>query len=186
MRKRIWWSLHVTDRFQSASLGRPISIHEEDNDVAYPDPAATWREVLDEPSENDTAQPRFPSASYRPEDTPLDDKVEIYQLFIQLVKLSEILGRILQGLYTPKARKLGSTQGSDAVVTRLDHELTEWRFAFPKELERANFADFDEAKGYLAPTVGKRTRTCAHDREKADKVTHTLGQHLCCYATLAS
>jgi hypothetical protein len=28
-RKRIWWSLYVADRFQSASLGRPISIRDE-------------------------------------------------------------------------------------------------------------------------------------------------------------
>jgi hypothetical protein len=87
---------------------------------------------------------------------PTDGKrVGIYQLFIQLVKLSEILGRILQGLYTPKARKVGLEQGSDAIVTQLDHELTEWRFGFPKALQDAEFEDFDESRGYLAPVTGK-------------------------------
>lgn len=126
----------------------------QDNDVGYPDPSASWREVLDEPEDldGDDVSPRFPSATYRP--ASLEGRVEIYQLFIQLIKLSEILGRILQGLYTPKARKLSYEHGSDAIVTRLDHELTEWRFAFPKELQRANFDDFNE-KGYFSPTVGK-------------------------------
>ncbi|KAI8339411.1 fungal-specific transcription factor domain-containing protein [Chlamydoabsidia padenii] len=150
-RKRVWWALYVTDRFHSASLGRPISIRDEDTDVGYPDPAATWKEVMDEPdNENDTG-PRFPSATCKPPNA--QDKVEIYQLFIQLVKLSEVLGRILQGLYTPKAQRLCRKQGSDAIVTRLDHELTEWRFGFPKALQQASFGDFDENTGYLSPVI---------------------------------
>ncbi|KAI7904471.1 fungal-specific transcription factor domain-containing protein [Cokeromyces recurvatus] len=175
-RKRIWWSLYVADRFHSASLGRPISIRDEDNDVGYPDAYATWKEVLDEPDDDEeeeeeeeevifnksstgtsigsTLSPRFPSAmSYPTNREQLDGKVGIYQLFIELVKLSEILGKILQGLYTPKAKKVGLEQCSDAIVTQLDHELTEWRFGFPEALQKANFDDFDENKGYLAPVT---------------------------------
>ncbi|KAI9485279.1 MAG: fungal-specific transcription factor domain-containing protein [Benjaminiella poitrasii] len=173
-RKRIWWSLYVADRFHSASLGRPISIRDEDNDVGYPDACATWREVLDEPDDDEEKDneiafdksstsinsttsglsPRFPSAMCQPASKQyLDEKVGIYQVFIELIKLSEILGRILQGLYTPKAKKVGLEQGSDAIVTQLDHELTEWRFGFPEALQKANFKDFDETKGYLAPVT---------------------------------
>ncbi|KAI9319256.1 fungal-specific transcription factor domain-containing protein [Dichotomocladium elegans] len=152
LRKRIWWALHITDRFQSTALGRPLSIREEDNDVSYPSPYASWKEVLDDPiDENDDSTPRFPSATYRPEST--DDEVDIYQFFIQLIKLSEILGRILQGLYTPKAREYSITQGSDAIVRGLDHELTEWRFGFLKAMKTSNFKDFDEQKGYFAPSI---------------------------------
>lgn len=143
----------MTDRFHSASLGRPISIRDEDSDVGFPDPSATWKEVMDEPDENDNSPgPRFPSATGKPENA--SEKVEIYQLFIQLARLAEILGRILQGLYTPKAQRLGREQGSDAIVTRLDHELTEWRFGFPKALQQARFDDFDENTGYLSPVIG--------------------------------
>ncbi|KAI8391513.1 fungal-specific transcription factor domain-containing protein [Radiomyces spectabilis] len=153
-RKRIWWSLLVTDRFQAASLGRPISIRDEDNDIGYPDATASWQEILDvpDPSDDDHSGPRFPSAMRGVPKNP-EGRAEIYQLFIQLVKLSEILGHILQGLYTPKAQKLSYQQGSDAIVTRLDHELTEWRFGFPKALQQANFDDFDDTKGYLAPVI---------------------------------
>ncbi|KAI9008784.1 fungal-specific transcription factor domain-containing protein [Phycomyces nitens] len=149
-RKRLWWALYVTDRFHSASLGRPISIRDEDNDVGYPDATASWREVLDLPKELDGKDiTRFPSATYQP--ASIEGRVEFYQLFIQLVKLSEILGRILQGLYTPKAQKVSHDHGSDAIVSMLDHELTEWRFAYPKALESSNFEDFNEKDGYLAP-----------------------------------
>ncbi|CAO0799435.1 unnamed protein product [Mucor circinelloides] len=157
-RKRIWWSLYVADRFHSASLGRPISIRDEDNDVGYPDATATWKEVLDEPDEDQatldpSTEARFPSAMCRPKQQQSNAKVGIYQLFIELIKLSEILGRILQGLYTPKAKKVGLEQGSDAIVTQLDHQLTEWRFGFPEALQKADFEDFDESRGYLAPVT---------------------------------
>lgn len=132
----------------------------KDNDVAYPDPTASWKEVLDEPDQEEIditngspALPRFPSAMCRPKKST--GRVGIYQLFLELIKLSEILGRILQGLYTPKAKKVGLEQGSDAIVTQLDHQLTEWRFGFPEALQKADFEDFDESKGYLAPVTGK-------------------------------
>lgn len=113
---------------------------------------------MDEPDDeefncgSELSMPRFPSAMCRPKQS--DGRVGIYQLFIELVKLSEILGRILQGLYTPKAKKVGLEQGSDAIVTQLDHQLTEWRFGFPEALQKAAFEDFDESKGYLAPVTG--------------------------------
>lgn len=172
----MWWALHISDRFQATALGRPVSIREEvnsdlsnilfadnltlsyqiqDNDVTYPNPSVSWKEVLDEPEdEEDDATPRFPSATFRPES--IQGETEFYQLFIQLIKLSEILGRILQGLYTPRAQQYSIMQGSDAIVTQLDHELTQWRFGFPKALENTNFRDFDDQKGYFASSIGKR------------------------------
>ncbi|KAI9244705.1 fungal-specific transcription factor domain-containing protein [Phascolomyces articulosus] len=151
-RKRVWWSLYISDRFQAANVGRPLSIYDEDNDVGYPDPSESWAEVLDDPTdEDDDAWPRFPSATFRPEST--EGRVEIYQLFIQLIKLSEILGHILQALYTPRARKISLKYGWNQIVTRLDHELTEWRFGFPTALERIKYKDFDEITGYFAPTI---------------------------------
>jgi len=56
-------------------------------------------------------------------------------MFLQLAKLSEIIGQILQGLYTTKAKQLSYIQGSDNLVTRLDHELTIWRFGLIKVLQ---------------------------------------------------
>ncbi|KAI8139346.1 fungal-specific transcription factor domain-containing protein [Fennellomyces sp. T-0311] len=151
-RKRLWWCLYISDRFQAANMGRPICIYDEDNDVGYPEPYASWAEVLDEPvDEDDDEMPRFPSATFRPEN--ITDRVEIYHLFVQLIKLSEILGHILQAIYTPRARKISEMRGWDQVMTRLDHELTEWRLSFPAGLQRIKHKDFDEQKGYYAPAI---------------------------------
>ncbi|KAG0174305.1 hypothetical protein DFQ28_006780 [Apophysomyces sp. BC1034] len=151
-RKRLWWALYIADRFQSALRGRPMSIKDEDNDVGYPDPTASWQEVLDTPKDaSDTDPIRFPSANYTPAD--VDGSVEIYQLFVQFAKLAEILGRILQGLYTPKAKELSYEHGSDRLVAALDHELTEWRTTFPNVLKQTKFDDYEEKKGYFSPVI---------------------------------
>ncbi|KAF7731733.1 Transcriptional activator of fatty acid utilization [Apophysomyces ossiformis] len=151
-RKRLWWALYIADRFQSALRGRPMSIKDEDNDVGYPDPTASWQEVLDGPiDESDTNLIRFPSASSPPDD--IRGSVEIYQLFIQFAKLAEILGRILQGLYTPKAQEHSYEYGSDRLVAALDHELTEWRTAFPQVLHQTKLKDYEEKTGYFAPVI---------------------------------
>ncbi|KAI7882626.1 hypothetical protein K492DRAFT_176123 [Lichtheimia hyalospora FSU 10163] len=152
LRRRIWWGMFIGDRFQAAALGRPTSIREEDADVEYPSTAVSWREVLDEPlGPDDDAYPRFPSSTFRP--VSLDGSVELYQLFLQLVKLSEILGRILLGMYTPGARRCSAVQGYDAIVTRLDYELTEWHQGFPISLKNTKHKDFDEKNGYFASSI---------------------------------
>lgn len=86
----------------------------------------TWKE-------DDPAGPRFPSMH---PGTPNNkgSKQPLYQPFVQLAKLSEILGRILRGLYTPKAKTVSMKYGSDAIVTLLDHALTDWRQKLPPSL----------------------------------------------------
>lgn len=121
--------------------------------MEYPSTVVSWREVLDEPSgPDDDAYPRFPSSTFRP--ASLDGSVELYQIFLQLVKLSEILGRILLGMYTPGARRCSAVQGYDAIVTRLDYELTEWHQGFPLALKNTKHKDFDERNGYFASSIG--------------------------------
>ncbi|GAN05102.1 hypothetical protein MAM1_0082c04571 [Mucor ambiguus] len=159
-RKRVWWALYITDRFQTAILGRPINLRDEDLSVPYPDAGADIEEVMDayeadrSKIQSSIVFPRFPSLT-----TPYDITVnnnrrpQIYELFIQFIKLSEILGRILTGLHTPTARKYSSEHGSYGLVTRLDFELTEWRYAFPTSLKNINLPDFNEDNGHFAPAI---------------------------------
>ncbi|KAI9471893.1 MAG: fungal-specific transcription factor domain-containing protein [Benjaminiella poitrasii] len=159
-RKRIWWALYITDRFQTALLGRPINLRDEDNNVPYPDAGADIEEVMDayeedkERIQNNEVFPRFPSLT-----TPYDQtqnnnrRPQIYELFIQFIKLSQILGHILQGLHSPKAKKYSLEHGSDGLITRLDYELTEWRYAFPTALKKINLPDFNEKVGHFAPAI---------------------------------
>lgn len=160
-RKRVWWALYITDRFQTAILGRPINLRDEDISVPYPDPGADIEEVLDayeadkERIRSNEVFPRFPclSAPYNYKTNVNRARPQIYELFIQFIKLSEILGRILQGLHTPKAKKFSSQHGSDELVTRLDFELTQWRYEFPNALKKIQLPDFNEDVGHFAPVI---------------------------------
>lgn len=127
--------------------------------MSYPDCYAIWSEVYDEPEEdvaNGCPGPRFPSATTKPRESEKGQRVAIYQLFIEFVKLSQILGKLLQGLYTPKAQQLSCEYGSDTLVASLDRELTDWRNSFPRALKQSNVADFNEEDGYFAPVIGER------------------------------
>lgn len=108
-------------------------------------------------------------------------------MFLQLAKLSEIIGQILQGLYTTRAKQLSYIQGCDNLVTRLDHELTIWRFGLIKVLQENDPASGAE----LTPVAGK-------DEQKDVEMFVLSGQvsnhqlcdffsasiHLCYYAAL--
>ncbi|KAG2187853.1 hypothetical protein INT44_000603, partial [Umbelopsis vinacea] len=138
-RKRIWWSLYVMDRFNSALFGKPLTIVEEDCDVDLPKETAPWIEIVDGFPKR-TTDPRnfatFPSIpDAQSQQYGMNEERPLYQMFLQLTKLSQIIGHILQGLYTTRAKQQSYIQGSDNIVTRLDHELTIWRFGLIKVLQ---------------------------------------------------
>ncbi|KAI8980552.1 fungal-specific transcription factor domain-containing protein [Pilobolus umbonatus] len=133
-RKRVWWSVYIMDKWSSAATGRPQTIFDEDCDEGYPSETASWEEVMDViPTDNDDT--RFPSLDKNVAQKAKSEKIPIYQPFVQLVKLSEILGKILQGLYTPLAKKHSEKRGSVAIVTYLDNALSEWRTELPPALK---------------------------------------------------
>lgn len=130
-RRRVWWLVYIMDKWSSAATGRPQTIFDEDCDEVYPKEGASWDEVMD--VTQDTV--RFPSLDKTVAQKAKNENIPIYQPFVQLVKLSEILGKILQGLYTPRAKTHSSKHGSDAIVTYLDNALSEWRSALPPALQ---------------------------------------------------
>ncbi|KAI8642223.1 fungal-specific transcription factor domain-containing protein [Parasitella parasitica] len=139
-RKRVWWSVYIMDKWSAAATGRPQTIFDEDCDETYPNESADWEEVMDVPSkDSDDHGPRYPSLDKSVAQKAKNENIPIYQPFVQLVKLSEILGRLLQGLYTPLAKKHSEKHGSDAVVTYLDNALSEWRAALPPALQISSF-----------------------------------------------
>lgn len=90
-------------------------------------------EVMDKMTDNDQYLPRFPSVS----ETVANNVKEIplNEPFIQLLKLSEILGFVLQNLYTPKAKKHSAQYGSDSIVAYVNDALSKWRVALPPLFE---------------------------------------------------
>jgi hypothetical protein len=105
--------------------------------------------------QNNEIFPRFPSLTtpYDHTQSNTNKRPQIYELFIQFIKLSEILGRILQGLHTPRAKKYSLEHGSYDLVARLDYELTEWRYAFPTSLKNIQLPDFNQDVGHFAPAI---------------------------------
>ncbi|KAG1143773.1 hypothetical protein G6F37_010545 [Rhizopus arrhizus] len=159
-RKRVWWVLYITDVFQASIVGRSISLRDEDMNVDYPEVTADWEEVMDayavdkERLLNNEPFPRFPSLTL-----PLEISVaargrpRIYELFLQFIKLSRVMSRILLGLHTPKAKKFSYEHGSDQIVAMMDHELTEWRYNFSSTIRNSQIPDFNQERGHFAPNV---------------------------------
>lgn len=84
-------------------------------------------------SQKDTTSPRFPTLANEIENKIIGDVIPLYQPFLQLIKLSEILGRILHSLYTPKAKKFSSE--CDNIVKHLGDSLTTWYESLPPLLQ---------------------------------------------------
>ncbi|ORZ13577.1 fungal-specific transcription factor domain-domain-containing protein, partial [Absidia repens] len=146
-RRRVWWAVYIMDKWSAASTGRPQTIFDEDCDESYPSESAPWEEVMDMAANTnaDDNLPRFPSLDKSVAQKAKGERIPIYQPFVQLVKLSEILGHILQGLYTPWAKKYSAEHGSDTIVSYLDKALSDWRAALPPTLQVSgtNFRKLD-------------------------------------------
>ncbi|KAI9489239.1 fungal-specific transcription factor domain-containing protein [Zychaea mexicana] len=141
-RRRLWWAVYIMDKWSAAGTGRPQTIFDEDCDEIYPSESSSWEEVMDTPPKQDEEEegdsdngPRFPSLDPSVAQRVKIDRIPIYQPFVQLAKLSELLGRILQGLYTPRAKRHSAQHGSDVIVSYLDNALSEWRSNLPPSLQ---------------------------------------------------
>lgn len=63
-----------------------------------------------------------------------DPKVkQVYHAFIHVIKLTQILGQVLQGLHSPRARSLG--RRNESLICFLDGALVRWKLNLPPELE---------------------------------------------------
>lgn len=104
-RHRVFYGLYILDRLMSARAGKPLTILDRDFDTDLPVPY----EVFD----NATAK-QGPS---------------IYHSFISLIKLAEILGRILKALYAPKSKHSNSNANLDdpTILAVFDRRLKNWK-----------------------------------------------------------
>ncbi|KAI9245020.1 fungal-specific transcription factor domain-containing protein, partial [Sporodiniella umbellata] len=134
-RRRLLWSLYVLDHWLSAESGRPLSILDEEITEVYPSENADWDEVMDSMTNTDHHLPRFPSLNENTAKTFKKKPIPLYQPLVQMIKLSKILGVLLQNMYTPQAKKRSIEHGSDSIVAYIDNALSSWRSGFPHLLE---------------------------------------------------
>lgn len=141
LRKRVWWSCVILDRYISAYIGRPMAIFERDYDVALP--------AEDEPDEHDIWRPLRPDgtdwsdppimntegdqvlASIR--NYPQGVKSNSLSCFNHSASLSVLFSRIIANLYAIRVRVLG--QNSETLLAHLDQALATWWLKLPAHLQ---------------------------------------------------
>ncbi|KAF9918041.1 hypothetical protein BX616_010512 [Lobosporangium transversale] len=127
LRKRLWWAVYVMDRWVSACMGRPMAIDDADCDVDYPSVV-----------EQDWADPDGNPVSPSEEAEKLKEQSSFaLRYFVETIKLSQILGQILRGVYSPQTRNHGPGQVISTVYD-LDTMLTKWLLALPSDLKYDN------------------------------------------------
>ncbi|OBZ85388.1 hypothetical protein A0J61_06569, partial [Choanephora cucurbitarum] len=124
VRHRVFYACYVLDRWLSARLGKPLTIMDREFDVDMPSPY----EVNEEDSNSEL--PGNPS--YRP--------------FILMIKLCEILGRILKSLYAPNANRSNINAGLDnfTILTVLEHRLQDWKNSLDEPFDGIYIAEIDK------------------------------------------
>lgn len=85
--RRIWWACFFRDRWLSFGMGRPMRINEDDCDVPKP----TTEDILGDLKPNTNWQTYIPS-----------DLAKLSQIWVDLIRLSIILGRVLVMNYQPR------------------------------------------------------------------------------------
>lgn len=115
MWKRIWWGLFVRDRFTAVAMGRPVMINLEDSDI----PMITIDDF-------DESEPNKPS--------PYPVNREHALLFIQTVRLSEIMGLVLKQQYSVRAEH-SRLANKIPDISQCDMALGAWINNLPQELK---------------------------------------------------
>ncbi|KAI8085762.1 fungal-specific transcription factor domain-containing protein [Gilbertella persicaria] len=115
-RKRVFWCCYVVDRITSAIYGRSSNFEERDCDVPFP-------------SVDDDEPIRSKEDSSRP-------SAGLLQVFIETIKVCDILGHVLKNIYYVKAKyHTTDPQHIDHILTTLNRQLTEWHAHLPEALQ---------------------------------------------------
>ncbi|KAI9480326.1 MAG: fungal-specific transcription factor domain-containing protein [Benjaminiella poitrasii] len=126
-RHRVFYACYVMDRWLGTRTGKPLTILDRDFDTEMPSPY----EIVDEDN-NGTAN--------TVQDPP------IYRGFIAMIKLSEILGRVLKALYAPNAKLANSNAGLDdpTILAVFERRLENWKTSLDEPLDGVYFSELDK------------------------------------------
>ena len=133
-RHRVFYACYILDRWMSARAGKPLTILDRDFDTSMP---STYEVTDDDDLTETTGNDDNTTTANN------NQKQPIYQHFILLIKLSEILGRVLKALYAPKAKRSNSNAGLDdpTILVVFDRRLKNWKASLD-----------EEAHGVISPT----------------------------------
>ncbi|KAF7729782.1 hypothetical protein EC973_003861 [Apophysomyces ossiformis] len=103
-RHRVFYACYILDRWMSVRAGKPLTILDRDFDTSMPS--------LYEVSDNGKIR-----------------NEPVYRSFNLMIKLSEILGRVIKALYAPKAKHANGTASLDdpTILIVLERRLQAWK-----------------------------------------------------------
>ncbi|CAO3694152.1 unnamed protein product [Rhizopus stolonifer] len=123
LRRRLWYTCYVIDRWISAQLGRPLCIIDKEFDVKLPSAY-----------ELNTNTVRTISLSKPPllfeAETALQQSTPLYYSFSRFVGVTKVLGQVLVALYSTKNKHNRNKE----VITTLENSLNKWRQTFANEI----------------------------------------------------
>ncbi|KAG2232882.1 hypothetical protein INT48_004895 [Thamnidium elegans] len=115
-RKRVFWCCFIVDRITSAIYGRSANFEERDCDVPFP---SVDDDEMIKPTCKDSSRP----------------PAKLLEVFIQSIKICDILGHVLKNIYYAKARQHTSSHHIDHILTTLNRQLTQWHDNLPVPLQ---------------------------------------------------
>ncbi|ORX56215.1 hypothetical protein DM01DRAFT_299585 [Hesseltinella vesiculosa] len=115
-RHRVFYACYILDRWIGARAGKPLTILDRDFDTKMP----SVYEVYDDDAQK-----------------PKGKQPPIYRAFVQWIKLSEILGRILKSLYAPSAKMANSNANLDdpTILMVFDRRLALWKASLKEPMD---------------------------------------------------
>ncbi|KAK9719858.1 hypothetical protein K7432_004516 [Basidiobolus ranarum] len=116
-RKRTWWSCYIMDRNASACMGRPLCIDDRHCDTSLPQLDNT---VL---TENSPEHEESVNSGIR------------MDVFVEVTKLHEIIGRIMNNVYAIRAHPTQNPFKSEEILLDLDSALHKWLVELPSNLQ---------------------------------------------------
>jgi hypothetical protein len=127
-RHRVFYACYVMDRWLGARAGKPLTILDRDFDAEMPSPY----EITDDSTDTNLGAP-------------------IYRSFIALIKLSEILGRVLKSLYAPNAKIANTNAGLDdpTILAVFERRLLNWKNSLEEPLDGAYLSKLDKGTFYF-------------------------------------
>jgi hypothetical protein len=125
-RHRVFYACYIMDRWIGARAGKPLTILDRDFDTDMPSPFEIEDDEVSSPSKGPP----------------------IYRSFIALIKLSEILGRVLKALYAPNAKIANTNAGLDdpTILAVFEARLQNWKNSLEEPLDGTYLSDLDKSK----------------------------------------
>ncbi|KAI9485171.1 MAG: fungal-specific transcription factor domain-containing protein [Benjaminiella poitrasii] len=131
LRKRIWYGCYLMDRLVAAELGRPISIIDHEFEVELPSPfELNYATLPIPPAKINESTPILIMEA----EEALRQHIPIYSAFIHLVTLAQIMGQVLVGLHSTRAKNQDRNNNFE-LVNVLERNLANWKLSLPPELQ---------------------------------------------------